>query len=286
MGLEVEVVGEANKFDVIVIGGGIAGMTASSLVTQAGLKACFLEKDVPGGKLMHIDKINDFAAQPGIAGNTLGLSIFKQATEEVKTNYVYGDVTAIKPKNGLFYLFTADGQTWEAKAIIIAVGTGIKKLNIDGEEKYFNHGLSYCVLCDAGLASNKTVALIGSTLNLNHLKQFTSKVDIYQPADIKSFDGDGKQLTGLTKKDGSKVKYDLVFIESGYTPNVDFIPSDIKLDDDKQVIVDTSMASPYMEGVFACGDCVNTTPKKIQPAMSQAALAADSAVKYIKSKNW
>ncbi|MCQ3914808.1 MAG: FAD-binding protein [Mycoplasmoidaceae bacterium] len=110
MGLEVEVVGETNKFDVIVIGGGIAGMTASSIATQAGLKSCFLERDVPGGKLMHLDVINNFS-QPGISGKDLGLSVFKQATEEVKTNYVYGNVQSIKPKNGLFYLFTEDGQT-------------------------------------------------------------------------------------------------------------------------------------------------------------------------------
>lgn len=286
MGLEVEVVGETNKFDVIVIGGGIAGMTASSLVTQAGLKACFLEKDVPGGKLMHIDKINDFAAQPGVSGNTLGLSIFKQATEEVKTNYVYGDVQSIRPKNGLFYLFTADGQTWEAKAIIIAVGTGIKKLNIDGEEKYFNHGLSYCVLCDAAMAKGKDVALVGSTLHLDHLKQFAKKVDVYQPKDIKSIEGNGSSVTGITKADGSKAAYDFVFVENGFEPNAGFLPNDIQLDDNQQIIVDAKMASPYFEGVFACGDCINSTTKKIQPAMEQAAIAADSAIKYIQSKSW
>lgn len=285
MGLEVEVVGETNKFDVICIGGGIAGMTASSIVTQSGLKSCFLEKDVPGGKLMHIDTIHNFS-QPNISGKDLGLSIFKQSTEEVKTNYVYGDVQSIKPKNGLFYLFTADGQTWEAKAIIICVGTGIKKLNIDGEDKYFNHGLSYCVMCDAGIAKGKTAALIGQTNNLEHLKKFASKVDVYQANDIKAVEGDGSKVTGLIKKDGSKVAYDFVFIENGHECNLDFLPSDIELDEKKQLIVDDKMSSPYLDGVFGCGDCINKNPKMIQPAMQQAAIAADSAIKYIKSKNW
>lgn len=285
MGLEVEVVGETNKFDVIVIGGGVAGMTASSLVTQAGLKSCFLERDVPGGKLMHIDTIHNFS-QPNISGKDLGLSIFKQATEEVKTNYVYGDVQSIKPKNDLFYLFTADGQAWEAKAIIIAVGTGIKKLNLDGEDKYFNHGLSYCVECDASLAKNKHVALIGSTTHLETLKQHTTKVDLYKPEDIKAFEGNGTNLTSIIKSDGSKQQYDFVFIENGFTANIDFLPADIKVDNNKQIIVDEAMRSPHFEGVFACGDCANKTPKMIQPAMQQAAIAADSAVKYIKSKHW
>lgn len=285
MGLEVEVVGETNKFDVICIGGGIAGMTASTLVTQAGLKSCFLEKDVPGGKLMHIDTIHNFS-QPGISGKDLGLSVFKQATEEVKTNYVYGDVQSIKPKNGLFYLFTADGQTWEAKAIIIATGSGIKKLNVDGEDKYFNHGLSYCVMCDAVIAKGKTAALIGQTHNLEHLKKFASKVDVYQSSDIKSIEGDGSKVTGLVKNDGGKANYDFIFVENGYESNLDFLPSDIELDDKKQLIVDSKMASPYFEGVFGCGDCINNDTKMIQPAMQQAAIAAESAIKYIKSKNW
>lgn len=285
MGLEVEVVGETNKFDVIVIGGGIAGMTASSIATQAGLKSCFLERDVPGGKLMHLDVINNFS-QPGISGKDLGLSVFKQATEEVKTNYVYGNVQSIKPKNGLFYLFTEDGQTWEAKAIIIATGSGIKKLNIDGEDKYFNHGLSYCVMCDATMAKGKNAILIGNTTNLEHLKKFASKVDVYQPQDVKVINGDGNKVTGITKADGTNVACDFVFVEIGFQSNLDFLPTDIELDPQKQIIVDGTMSSPYFEGVFACGDCTNTQPKMIQPAMSQAAIAADSAIKYIKSKNW
>lgn len=285
MGLEVEVVGETNKFDVIVIGGGIAGMTASSIVTQAGLKSCFLEKDVPGGKLMHIDTIHGFSSA-GVSGKDLGLSVFKQATEEVKTNYVYGNVQSIRPKNGLFYLFTEDGQTWEAKAIIIATGTGIKKLNVEGEDKYFNHGLSYCVLCDAVMAKGKTAALIGNTANLEFLKQSASKVDVYQAADIKAFTGDDKKLTGIIKTDGTTVACDYAFIENGFIPTVDFLPSDIEVDDKKQIIVDGLMKSPYFDGVFACGDCTNQTPKMIKPAMSQAAIAADSAIKYVQSKNW
>lgn len=283
MGLEVEVVGETNKFDVIVIGGGIAGMTASSIVTQSGLKSCFLERDVPGGKLMHIDKINNFV-QEGIAGKDLALSVFKQATEEVKTNYVYGDVQAIKPKNGLFYLFTADGQTWEAKAIIIAVGSGIKKINVEGEDKYYNHGVSYCVLCDGAMTNGKNVVFIGQTPHLDFLKEHASKVNVLQASDVKEIEGNGQNVTAVIKTDGSKLPCEFVFIENGFVPNVDFLPSDIEVDENKQIIVDNTMGSPYLEGVFACGDCINHDVKMIQPALNQAAIAAESAVKYVKTK--
>ena len=76
-----------------------------------------------------------------------------------------------------------------------------------------------------------------------------------------------------------------MFISNGFIPNVDFLPVDIEVDEHKQIIVDGSMASPYMEGVFACGDCINQTTKLVQPAMQQAAIAAQSAVTYVKSKN-
>ncbi|MCQ3907570.1 MAG: FAD-dependent oxidoreductase [Mycoplasmoidaceae bacterium] len=284
MGLELEVVGETNKFDVIVIGGGIAGMTASSIVTQSGMKSCFLERDVPGGKLMQIEQLHNFPSNPNISGKDLALSIFKQATEEIKTIYVYGDVQAIRPKNGLFYLFTADGQTWEAKAIIVAVGTGIKKLNVDGEEKYFNRGLSYCAVCDGALAKGKDVALIGFSQHLDFLKKYASKVDVYQAQDIKSIDGNDKELTGITTIDGTKHKYNFVFVENGNEPKTSFLPSEIEVDDKKQLVVDGSMASPYFEGVFGCGDCINNDEKLVTLAMQQASIAADSAIKYIKSK--
>ncbi|MCQ3915519.1 MAG: FAD-dependent oxidoreductase [Mycoplasmoidaceae bacterium] len=140
-------------------------------------------------------------------------------------------------------------------------------------------------MCDAGIAKGKTAALIGQTHNLEHLKKFANKVDVYQASDIKSIEGDGSKVTGLVKQDGSKVNYDFIFVENGYESNLNFLPSDIELDEKKQLIVDGTMSSPYFEGVFGCGDCINNETKMIQPAMQQAAIAADSAVKYIKSKN-
>lgn len=285
MGLEVEVIGESNKFDVIVIGGGVAGMTASSLVTQSGLKACFLEKDVPGGKLMHIAALHNYPQNPGISGKDFALSIFKQATEEVKTKYIYGDVQTIKPKNGMFYLFTADGQTWETKAIIIAIGTINKKLHVDGEDKFYNNGLSYCVLCDASFAQGKNAVLIGSKESFDTLSSYAKSVTVLKAEEVKSINGD-TYITGITKTDGSQINCDCVFIENGYEPNTSLLPSDIELDENQLVIVDESMASPYLEGVFACGDCINSKTKQVAPAMQQAATAALSAVKYVKSKTW
>jgi len=285
MGLEVEVVGENNKFDVVVIGGGIAGMIASSTVTQRGLKSCFLEKEVPGGKLTQLDEIHNFPPQPGIKGTDLALGIFNQVTQDVKTSYVFGNVQAIRPKNDLFYLFTEDGQTWEAKAIIICVGTVNKKLNVKGEDKYFNKGVTYCVMCDAALAKNKKVVLVGNTTHLDYLKSQTNDVTILKSSDVEEILGDENKVTGVLTKQHNEIKCDFVFVEDGYVSATSFLPSDIKLNENKEIVVDPMQQTSFA-GAYAAGDCTNSKIKMILPAMQQATNAAINAVNYIQSRKW
>lgn len=284
MGLEVEVVGESNKFDVIVIGGGMAGMIASSVVTQAGLKACFLEKEVPGGKLMFIDKIHNFSNYSEINGKDLALSIFKKVTEEIKTVYIYGDVQSMKVNNNKFFLFTKDGQIWECKAIIIATGTIIKKLTVPGEDDFFNHGLSYCVSCDAILSKNKKVVLIGSVVHLDILKKYAKEVIVLPANEVAKFVGTDC-LKKIIKKDGMEVLCDFAFIENGFESILNFLLPEVKLTSLNEIIVDNKMASSY-NGIYACGDCTNSSIKMLNSAMSQAVIAANSAIEYIKSKKW
>lgn len=284
MGLEVEVVGETNKFDVVVIGGGIAGMTASATVTASGLKSCFLEKDVPGGKVMRLDTIHNFPPSPGIKGQDLGLSLFHQVTDDIKTNYIFGNVQAIRPKNDLFYLFTEDGQTWEAKAIIICIGTINKKLGLVNEDKFLTKGLSYCVMCDAALTKGKKVILVGNTTHLDLLKQYTNDVTLLKSSDVKELIGDN-HLNGIVKADGTQIPCDWLFVENGYEYKTDFLPIEVNLTDIGEVIVDQDQQTNF-KGIYAAGDCTNAKVKMIVPAIEEATKAANSAIAYIKSRNW
>lgn len=283
MGLEVEVVGETNKFDVICIGGGIAGMVASTTLTQLGLKACFLEKEVPGGKLMHIEQIHNLEGYENVNGATFANNYFEYAVNEAKTNYIYGNVESMKPKNDKFYLWTEDGQAWETKALIIATGTVIKKLNLQAEEKYLNRGLSYCVLCDGVLAKDKKVVLIGNQTHLNHLKQFTNDITILNASDVKGFIGDNK-LEGIIKSDGSSIKCDMAFVEMGFIPSLNFLIPEVQRNKSDEIIVDNTMKTTF-DGIFACGDCSIGT-KQISNAIISAQQAANSAAEYVKSKKW
>lgn len=283
MGLEVEVIGETNKFDVICIGGGIAGMTASASLTQLGLKSCFLEKEVPGGKLMHVEQIHNLEGYEGVNGASFATNYFEHVLNEIKTKYNFGNVLSMKSKNDKFYLWTEDGQAWETKALIISTGTVIKRLNLPSEEKFINKGLSYCVLCDASLASNKKVVLIGNKSHLAHLQKFTNNIEFVNPSDVKDYVGSDK-IEGILKTDGTTIKCDMVFVENGFESSLDFLIPEVKRNERNEIVVDNDMKTSF-PGIFSCGDCT-TGIKQISNAIFQAQTAAASVEKYIKSRKW
>jgi len=284
MGLEVEVVGETNKFDVIVIGGGVAGMTASVYVTLNKLKSCFLEKEVPGGKLMQIETVHNFDQAPNIKGSELAVNIFNSAVEQVKTAYSSGNVVAMKSRNDYFYLYTEDGTTWQAKAIIIATGTIINKLDLPSAVRLENHGLSYCALCDGALAKDKKVVIIGEALNLPHINKYTNDVTIIKEKDVKDIIGTDR-VQGVMKTDGTLVPCEMIFVQIGYKSNNKFLIPEIRTNSKGEVVVNNNLETTF-PGAFACGDCTITPNKLIINAMQQAEIAAMHAVEYIKSKKW
>ncbi|MCQ2747778.1 MAG: FAD-dependent oxidoreductase [Mycoplasmoidaceae bacterium] len=165
----------------------------------------------------------------------------------------------------------------------VATGTVINKLGVEKEDSFFGHGVSYCVNCDINLAKGKTIALIGNTKYADQLKTVAKELKLYKASDIKGFTGNKDRLTGVVTHNGVE-PCEYAFVDNGYKPSVDFLPQEVKLDAKQQIIVDESMASPYFNGIFACGDCINLDVKMIQPAMAQAQTAAQSAVAYIKSK--
>ena len=285
MGLEVEVVADTNKFDVIVIGGGIAGMTAAANVKQQGLTSCFLDKDAPGGKLLRIKEIHNVQQFNGMSGPNVAQQYMAYVTDQVKANYSWGEVKSIKTKNDYFYIFTTDGQTWEAKSIIVATGTVVNKLNVPGEEKYFNHGLSYCIACDAVLTKGLDVAVIGSDAHINKLQDIAKTITVVRSSDVERIEGDDKQPHRVVTKNGGVVQCQYIFVENGFVSDLSFLPKDVAINGKNEIIVDQYMGNTY-PGIFACGDCTNTSNKIINNAINQATTAASSAVKYVKSKNW
>ena len=121
MGLEVEVVAETHKFDVVIVGASMAGMLASISLKNQNIKCAFLEKSIPGGSLRNVLNIENFMGIASINGGALCDQIFNHATLDKKIPYFYANIHSIKQQqNSKFYLYSNEGKVWEAKIVIFA----------------------------------------------------------------------------------------------------------------------------------------------------------------------
>lgn len=296
-----------NKYDLIIIGAGPAGLTAGLYAVRNGLKTAIISKDI-GGTANSILRIENW---PGYEGT--GAELMKKFYEHLKDfdfDMITGDVEKIERKNKGFLVQSEKGK-FEASTVIIATGRERKRLDIPGEDRLKGKGVSYCTTCDAFFFKNKITAVIGgsdcaatSALALSDVakkvyvisrggnlkcelissKRLSEKKNVEilinsVPIEIK---GKGK-VESLIIQEGKKkkeIKLDAVFIEIGSTP-VEELMKELKLTEDKFIIVDSEMKTS-IPGVFAAGDITNFRLKQVLVASSQGAIAAKSASEYLK----
>jgi thioredoxin reductase (NADPH) len=134
--------------DVLIIGSGVAGMSAAQYAARAGRSVTMLESIAPGGQTMYIDMIENYPGfdQP-ISGYEIGMKFHAQA-EAFGANLVYATASSLKKEGEIFTVQTVDGETYKAKAVIFATGAKHRHLGVEGEEKYNGKGVSYCGTCD------------------------------------------------------------------------------------------------------------------------------------------
>lgn len=163
MGLEVEVVADTHKFDVIIVGGSLAGMLASISLKGKNINCAFLEKSIPGGKLRETAKIENFMNIPTISGLALCDQIFKHAVNDLKVPYFYANVQTIKQQpNNKFYLYSDSGKVWEAKIVIFACRAQTEIISQLNQLKLTNNNL----IVDKNLETNlKNFYAIGPAIN-------------------------------------------------------------------------------------------------------------------------
>lgn len=148
------------QYDLVIIGSGPAGMSASIYASRAGLKTAMLDLGAPGGKL---NKTSEIANWPGIlsgSGMDLANAMFEHATA-FGSEYIYGNVVKVVDGETHKTVICEDGETYRAKAVIVASGTKERTLNIPGEEANVGRGVSYCAVCDGAFFKNREVAVIG-----------------------------------------------------------------------------------------------------------------------------
>ncbi len=295
--------------DVIIIGGGAAGLGAGLYSARYKLKTRILVKELGGtGNEAHL--VDNWIGSPGISG----IELMDKFVNHVKSYDVPIDteeVTKVSKDGDKFVLESSSGKTFESKTIIFANGMKHRKLGITGEKEYDGKGVHYCYTCDGPLYGGKTVALIGGSdsaaLGALFMAEHAEKVyviyrksklraepvsseavynhpkiEVIHDTNLTEIYGE-KFVTGVKTDSGKDIKLDGVFIEIGHLPNNDLVkPLNVEVDEKGFVKVDKHFKT-NVEGVFAAGDITDaTTLKQFITSAAQGSIAAQSAYLFLK----
>lgn len=299
-------------YDVIIIGGGPAGLTAAIYTARARLKTLLLESFSVPGQAVITDHLENYPGFPdGINGFEL-IEKFKKQAENFGAELKVGNVERIeKDKNG--WLVEAEGRTYTSLSLIIASGARPRRLGVPGERELQRKGVSYCATCDGALYKDKEIALVGggdtAIQEALFLTRFAKKVRVVHRRDrLRAtkilqeralsneriefiWESKAVEILGKDRVSGVKIKNvktgketdvscDGVFIFVGYSPNTDFIKRVLKLDKDGYIVSDSDM-NTSKKGIFACGDCRRKLLRQVVTACGDGATAAFSAQKYV-----
>jgi thioredoxin reductase (NADPH) len=299
------------KYEVIIIGGGPAGLTAGLYTSRAGLKSLLMERGIVGGQIMNAALIENYPGFPqGISGAELG-SLMHQQAIKYGLEVVTAEVTGIAP--GQPYSISTTEGDFEAKAIIIAAGSEYRKLGVRGEEKLAGRGVSYCATCDGFFFRDREVAVVGGgdtaitdALELTrHAKKVyvihrrdqlragqvlqqrafaEPKLDFIWNTVVEEVLGDKAleelKLHNVKTGQHSTLKVAGVFVAVGLMPNSRNFFNIVDLDDAGYIITDETMATSA-PGIFAAGDIRRNSPRQIGASVGDGVTAAMSAFKYV-----
>ena len=299
-------------YDVIIIGGGPAGLAAGIYASRSRLRTLILEKETPGGDLMNIDLIENYPGyQDGVNGADLGSQMITQATK-FGAELQFAEVEKIIPGTNEKILQTSAGE-FRTKAVIIASGSHSRKLGVPGETEFANKGVFYCATCDGPRFAGKIVAVAGGgdsgvtealfmsafvskiiiielmpqILAANVLQERVSanpKIEVRCGVKIEAIrGGDNLEFLELTDiKTGQKniLKADGLLVRVGLIPNTAFLKGTLPMNPIGQVMVNDRMETE-IPGIYAAGDVRHNSPMQIVTAVSDGATAAMRSLKYL-----
>lgn len=295
-------------YDVIVVGGGPAGLTAAIYAVRASKKVLVLEDTACGGQIINTSVISNYPAAPGITGLEFGQRLQQQA-EDLGVEIEFEHVDKIIENDGSKIVQTEDDQ-YKAKAVIIATGTEPRHLGLDNEEKFTGNGISYCATCDGGFYKEKTVAVNGggnSALHeaiylagvakkvylIHRREEFRASeslvekarslenIEIITSASIVGLSGD-KKLETISLSNGQELTVDGLFVAIGREPKAKGLIDGLKLSEGDFVESDERCLT-NIPGVFVAGDVRQKELRQLVTAVSDGAIAASAALNYVNS---
>lgn len=291
--------------DLLILGGGIAGLTAAIYAARARLDTVLLEKSFVGGQALETAQIDNYPAVPHTDGITLMTAIAAQATD-LGADIRSETVTGYQKTEAGFTVYTDKGEH-AAKALLIATGARHRLLGVEGEERFAGRGVSYCATCDGRFYRGKVVAVVGGgntaledalylsrqcervylihrrdALRANRALQEdmekTANITFLKSTEVKAIEGDDR-VTQITLSDGTTLPVNGVFIAVGISPN-NTLFSDLPKDDAGFLIADENGVTPT-EGIFAAGDIRSKACRQLVTAAADGAAAIAAVERYL-----
>ena len=304
--------------DIIIIGGGAAGVTAAIYGYRAGKDILIIEKAVFGGQIIATSEIENYPGISSVKGYSFA-SELQQQIKDMDIPHVSDEVLGIEDSDGKWKVICTHAS-YHGRTIIIAAGTKNRLLGIEGEKRYTGHGLSYCATCDGAFYRNKTVAVVGGgntaleealylsllcrTVYLIHRSDALTGEEMLQKrvsesgnirtlfnTRILALHGSANleylelETSGQSSGYTEILRVDGLFAAIGQIPRNEIFSSVVGLDENGYIIADDSCHTGT-EGIFAAGDCRTKQLRQLITAASDGAVAATEAIRFLnKQKN-
>ncbi|MGD0355798.1 MAG: thioredoxin-disulfide reductase [Dehalococcoidia bacterium] len=303
------------EYEVAIIGGGPAGLTAGLYASRYGLNTILIERGLFGGQIVNAGYVENYPGFPqGVSGMELGRLMYEQASRFGLTSIV-GEVTGFKHTSDKFEITMDDGFI-TAMSVIIATGSNYRKIGVDGETRLIGRGVSYCATCDGFLFKNKDVAVVGggdtAITDALELSQHADKVYIIHRRDqlrassvvqklafsipkiqfkwdsvVESLEGVDKlnhiNLKNVKSGEKSELQVDGVFVAIGLIPNSALFVGLVEMDENNNISTDELMRT-NVPGIFSVGDVRKNSARQVVTAVGDGATAAKSAFSFLKER--
>ena len=300
-------------YDLIIIGSGPAGLSAAVYGMRAGLKLLVLEQNVmSGGQVLNTYEVDNYLGLPGINGFDLGMK-FKEHAQKMGAEFVQTVVKAIRQKDALKIVETADGCLYEAKALILAAGAEHSLLHVPGEQEYKGKGVSYCATCDGAFFKGREVVVVGggdvavedaiylsrlcSRVHLIHrrdslraAKSLQEKlfacdnVEVHWNQTVSEICGndlvESVKLHSVENGADSRLEVEGVFVAIGMQPNTDAF-RELLVCDASGYIQAGEDCPTSVPGIFAAGDIRTKQIRQIVTAVADGACAVAGVEHYL-----